>query len=360
MATDKKLKAMDICAGIVASISKSCKDGSVITSDSIRNSKIKYQSSGIFAIDEAISKGRGIPKGKLIEVFGPESCGKSHFLYSVCKQVQSRGKIAIIADIENRCSSEYLIDEIGLDPDLLIVIKNQTCNDLFDSMIKDGYLNNPNVGVVGLDSIAAVLTDQEMKGEVSDANIGAQARLVTRFINRATKVQTNEDAPSIIAVNQLRDNVGALYGPDYKVPGGRALKFLGSVRIKMKRIEKLEGKDGKPIGQEVDFEMVKNSVGTPNTNTEVKLLFGKGYSNLQVFLDMFFKGKRKFEFQLTEKQYNFDSKDEFENWLYSKPKLAEKLWNQLRFADQKQESLPSVDADASTEQLSKEEEEIPL
>lgn len=357
MANDKKLKAMEVCASIVGLVSKSCKDGSVITSESIRNSKIKYQSSGIYALDDAISKGRGIPKGKLIEVFGPESCGKSHFLYSVCKQVQARGKIAIIADIENRCSSEYLVEEIGLDPDLLIVIKNQTCNALFDSMIDDGYLNNPAVGVVGLDSIAAVLTDQEMKGDVSDANIGAQARLVTRFVNRATKVQTNEDAPTIIAVNQLRDNVGALYGPDYKVPGGRALKFLGSVRMKMKRTEKLEGKDGQPIGQNVEFEIVKNSVGIPNTDTEVKLLFGKGYSNLEVFVEMFFKNKRKFEFQLTEKDYLFRSKDEFENWLYTNPKLSEKLWRNLRFP--KLDS-PNVDVDASTEQLSKEEEEIPL
>ena len=358
-----KDQALSLVSSIVSTMQKSCKSCQVLSSADLEKSKIKYHSTRVFQLDEIISNGKGMPKAKAIEVFGPENSGKTHLLYAACRQVQSEGRIAIIGDIENRYSMEYIVNEIGLNPELLIIAKPHSVNEWLDDMLAQGYLNNPLVGIVGIDSIGAMVTDQEMDGELVDANIGAQAKMVTRWINRATKKQTHPDAPTIFVVNQLRDNVGAMYGADYKVPGGRVLKFLLSVRIKVRKVEFITNKEGETIGQKVELKIVKNSVGVPDKDCEVHLIFGKGYSNAHFLRTKFFPKRKVFEFHLNEKDYKLN-KEEFSNWLNKYPKKALALWNQLKLPSQKPESSPSAVVEVSSELLlnteEEEEEKIPI
>lgn len=355
MKKDTSLRGVELAASIAAGINLSVKSGRVFTSKSIRDEAIRFHSTGCFGLDFAISKGRGIPKAKLVEVFGPEGCGKSHLLFHFAKQVQSHNKVAVIVDIENRYSTEYLVDEIGLDPELLVLWKVITMEAAFEEIIKSSFINNKHVGVIGLDSIAAIITEREMEGEMGDANIGAQARLVTRFVSRVTKVQTDLDAPTIFAVNQLRDNVGVMYGPEYKVPGGRAMKFLGSVRAKLKRTGFIGDSDD-PTGQKVQIDLVKNSVGMPNKSVELELIFGKGYSNISIMEEKFFTGKRKIEFQLNEMPYTM-TKKEFENWMFVQPRKAERLFKQLLNPSNETDSIEKNGQDQASVEIPSEEVE---
>ena len=351
----KQTQALSALESVMQSIVAGIKNGEVHSAKSFDAINIKYRSSGIPELDKIISKGKGFPRAKMIEVFGAENAGKTHLLFQYARVVQARGKIAVLFDVENRYSPEYIFDEIGLKKDLTIIIKCQSADEVLESMLT--WCNDPRIGVIGIDSIGALVTEQEMEGELSDANIGAQARMLTRWSNRLTKKITNPDSPTVLCCNQLRDNVGGgTYAPQTKTPGGRSYKHLLCVRIKVTPRTKIE-RGGVVIGHEVEMKLEKNSVGPNHGIITVPLYYSHGFSSHEEIEDLMVKKKMKersrFNFHLNEKgkdvKYSLSQKELFV-WLKDYPLKMQKLWQLLH------EESTAATAAVSTEQSINSEE----
>jgi recombination protein RecA len=327
---------------VLGKLTKGIKEGTFISEAALDAQRYKFLRSGIFELDELISRGKGLPRKAVIEIFGSENAGKSHAMYAAMMQAQARNKINILIDVENRANMQYLLEEIGLKQDKLILIKPQSINEVLDNSMD--YCNDPNIGIIGMDSIGSIVTEQEMEGDIGDANIGAQAKTVTRWINRLTKKQTNPDAPTVYGPNQLRDNIGAMFGSNTKTPGGRSWRHQCSVRIAARKGELIKKGDN-IIGHMVIFKIEKNSVGRPYGECMVPLYYGFGFDSSDSFISLmdekkYPKSKLGRTFQLNEKSYCIKDKD-LADWIKQNPKQAAKLWDKLH--DREKVKLDSVD-----------------
>ena len=323
---DEKLKALDAA---LSKIEKDCGKGSVMKlGDSGVNKDISVVPTGSLSVDIALGAG-GFPRGRIIEIYGPESSGKTTLALHAVAEVQKRGGIAAFIDAEHALDPRYA-QAIGVDIDNLYVAQpdsGEQALDIVETMVRSGAMD-----ILVVDSVAALVPKAEIDGEMGDSHVGLQARLMSMALRKLAAIIAKSNC-ILIFINQLREKVGVMFGNPETTTGGRALKFYASVRVDIRKGESIKTGDGDFSGARTKVKISKNKIAPPFKNAEFDISFGSGISKEGEILDLAVE-KKMIEKSGAWFAYNGDKigqgRENAKVFLKSHPRIMADLEIQLR------------------------------
>lgn len=319
--SENKAKALSLA---IEKIEKDFGKGSIMKLGDRPSVSMECIPTGALSLDIALGIG-GVPRGRIIEIYGPESSGKTTLAQHIVAECQKKGGIAAFIDAEHALDPEYA-KNLGVNVDELLISQPDTGEQALE--ITEELVRSAAVDVVVVDSVAALVPKEEIEGAMEDKQMGLQARLMSKALRKLTSIVSKTNT-TVIFINQLRQKIGVMYGSPETTTGGNALKYYSSVRLDIRRIETLK-QDSKEYGNRVKVKVVKNKVAPPFRIAEFDIIFGKGISKLGCILDM------AVEFNIVKKAGAWFS--------YNDEKLGQGREKAMDYLESHPEILAEVDA----------------
>ena len=321
-ATDRK-KALETA---IAKIEKDYGKGTIMRLGDDISVNVEALSTGSLSLDFALGIG-GVPKGRIIEIYGPEASGKTTLALHIVASAQKNGGDAAYIDVEHALEPAYA-RALGVDIDSLLISQPDTGEqalDITESLVRSGAID-----VIVVDSVAALIPRAELEGEVGDTVVGMLARLMSQAMRRLAGAISKNNC-TVIFINQLRQKIGVMYGNPETTPGGLALKYYASVRIDVRRIETLKS-GGEMIGNRTRAKVVKNKVAPPFREAEFDIMYGEGISRLSEIIDLAVKLEliEKGGAWFTVNGQRLQGKDAVKDYLAANPEYCDKLEQEIR------------------------------
>jgi recombination protein RecA len=271
-------KSLDLA---ISGINKTYGEGALMRLGDATRMNVEVISTGSIAIDLALGVG-GLPKGRICEIYGPESSGKTTFCLSAIAQAQKQGGNAVFIDVEHALDPRYA-KIVGVDLNNLMVSQPESGEDALN--ITETLIRSGAIDIIVIDSVAALVSKSELDGQMGDATVGVQARMMSQAMRRLTAAISRSKC-IVLFTNQIREKIGVMFGSPETQPGGRALKFFASMRMDIRRIGQIKETSGKVVGNRTRLKIVKNKIAPPFTECEFDIMYDEGISHVGSLVDL--------------------------------------------------------------------------